>query len=271
MRDSSNLARQTSGSSPTPTGIPASSRARIRRPAQPLDAARPSLCLAPRACPRHTHRGAMGGQTDLEAQDELRPSPCWPICRASCWGARGLVAAAPRARGVVLVEQGTTATHLEVLARGAVKAVRMTKHALGESSVVLEVARAPAILLGASFFDGQPESASVVALRSSHVIALDRRVVLRVSERPSRLRAGAARAPCAERPPPRAAHRRGGLGPVDDRVRHLLEGLAHDHGTSVRPGALHRDPAAQEGHRLHGERDDRDGEPRARPLRARGR
>jgi CRP-like cAMP-binding protein len=102
--------------------------------------------------------------------------------------------------------------------------------------VVLEVARAPAILLGASFFDGQPEAAGVITLRSSHVIALDRRAVLRLASlHPAFGRALFAHLAASVRRHVRRIDEVAS-GPVDDRVRHLLEGLAHDHGTPFGQG-----------------------------------
>jgi CRP-like cAMP-binding protein len=138
--------------------------------------------------------------------------------------------------GVTLVEQGSTATHLDVLARGAVKVVRTTRHALGESTVVLEVARAPAILLGTSFFDGHPEAASAVTLRASQVIGLDRRVVLRLANmHPSLSRALMGHLAQSVRRHVRRIDEVAS-GPVDERVRHLLQGLANEHGTPFGQG-----------------------------------
>jgi CRP-like cAMP-binding protein len=109
----------------------------------------------------------MVGQTDLLAQEELRAVPALAEVPREVLAELALTAVQHRVHaGVTLVEQGAQATHLEVLARGAIKVVRTTKHALGESQVVLEVAS----------------------------------------------------------------------GPVDERVRHLLEGLANDHGTPFGQG-----------------------------------
>ena len=138
--------------------------------------------------------------------------------------------------GANLVEQGTIASHLEVLVRGAVKIVRTTEHTLGESSVVLEVARAPAILGGASLFDGQAEPAAVVALRASHVISIDRRTVLRmVAQHPAFSRAIFTHLAHSVRRQVRRIDEVAS-GPVDERVKHLLEGLAHEHGTPFGQG-----------------------------------
>jgi CRP-like cAMP-binding protein len=133
--------------------------------------------------------------------------------------------------GAMLIEQGSTASHLEVLVRGAAKVVRVTRHALGESTVVLEVSRAPTILAGASLFDNLPEPASVVALRASQVISIDRRVVLRmVATHPAFSRAIFAHLAQSVRRHVRRIDEVAS-GSVDERVRHLLDGLATDHGT----------------------------------------
>jgi CRP-like cAMP-binding protein len=179
----------------------------------------------------------MGGHTELEVQDELRALPALAELPRELLAELAVSSTQHRCHsGATLVEQGVTATHLEVLARGAIKVVRTTRHALGESTVVLDVARAPAILLGVSFFDGQPESASVVTLRASQVIALDRRVVMRLSsQHPSFGRALLGHLAHSVRRHVRRIDEVAS-GPVDDRVRHLLEGLAHDHGTPFGQG-----------------------------------
>jgi CRP-like cAMP-binding protein len=179
----------------------------------------------------------MSAQLELDTHDELRLVPALAELPRDVLVELCATSSQRRVHaGAALVEQGQPATFLDVLVRGAVKMVRTTKHALGESMVVLEVARAPAILLGASFFDGQPEAASVVTLRASHVIALDRRMVLRlVSLHPAFGRALLAHMAQAVRRHVRRIDEVAS-GPVDDRVRHLLEGLAHDHGTPFGQG-----------------------------------
>jgi CRP-like cAMP-binding protein len=179
----------------------------------------------------------MVGQTDLLAQEELRAVPALAEVPREVLAELALTAVQHRVHaGVTLVEQGAQATHLEVLARGAIKVVRTTKHALGESQVVLEVARAPAILLGASFFDGLPEPAMVVTLRASQVISLERRTVMRLAGQ----HPGMGRALLAHLAQSVRRHVRRidevASGPVDERVRHLLEGLANDHGTPFGQG-----------------------------------
>jgi CRP-like cAMP-binding protein len=179
----------------------------------------------------------MTAQLDLDMHDELRLVPALAELPRDVLVELSASSSQRRVHGnVPLVEQGHTATHLDVLVRGAVKVVRATKHALGESTVVLEVARAPAILLGASFFDGQPEPASVVTLRASHLISLERRMVLRlVSMHPAFGRALLSHMAHSVRLHVRRIDEVAS-GPVDDRVRHLLEGLAHDHGTPFGQG-----------------------------------
>jgi CRP-like cAMP-binding protein len=177
------------------------------------------------------------GHTDLEPQDELQAVPALAELPRELLADLSVTAAQRRLHaGATLIEQGSIATHLEVLVRGAVKVVRTTKHALGDSCVVLEVARAPALLMGASFLDGQPEAASIVTLRSSQVIALDRRLVLRLSA----THPGLSRALLGQFAQSVRRHVRRidevTSGPVDDRVRQLLEGLAQDHGTPFGQG-----------------------------------
>ncbi len=202
---------------------------------RPAERARTLSC--PEDPPRHTYGAPMPVQTELEAQEELRALPSLAELPRETLAELATSAVQRRVHaGVTLVEQGASARHREVLVRGAVKVVRTTRHALGESTVVLEVARAPAILLGASFFDGHPEAASVVTLRSSHVLALDRRGVLRAaSMHPAFGRALLAHLAQAVRRHVRRIDEVAS-GPVDDRVRHLLEGLAHEHGTPFGQG-----------------------------------
>lgn len=179
----------------------------------------------------------MPPQLELEPREELRSVPVFAdltrdqLVELAATSAQRRVAA-----GATLVDQGTVADHLEVLVRGAAKIVRTTRHSLGESTVVLEVARAPAILGGASLFDGQPESASVIALRASHVLTVDRRTVLRmVAQHPSFSRAIFMHLAQSVRRHVRRIDEVAS-GPVDERVKHLLEGLAQDHGTPFGQG-----------------------------------
>lgn len=180
----------------------------------------------------------MAVHSQLEAQEELRAVPAFAeLPRESL---AELAASATQRRvlgGVTLIEQdAASAAQFEVLARGAVKVVRTTRHALGESTVVLEVARAPAVLASASLFDGQPETASVVTLRASHVIAIDRRVLMRMAaQQPLLSRALYTHLASVVRRHVRRIDEVAS-GSVDDRIRHLLDGLAGDHGTPFGQG-----------------------------------
>jgi CRP-like cAMP-binding protein len=231
MRDTSNLARR----APDPSSsrfvsgaypVPGVARAEpLRRP----------LPYAERAL--HPGEGTVGAHTDLDAEGELRAIPALAELPREMLAEIAASSIQHRLRaGVVLVEQGTTATHLQVLVRGSVKVVRTTRHALGESTVLLEVARAPAIVLGASFFDAQPEMASAMTLRASHLITLERRALLRLAgHHPAFGRALLALLAQSLRRHVRRIDEVAS-GPVDERVRRLLEGLAHDHGTPFGQG-----------------------------------
>jgi CRP-like cAMP-binding protein len=174
---------------------------------------------------------------ELEAREELRSVPVFSELTRDQLVELAATSAQVRVQsGAVLVEQGASASHLRVLVRGAVKIVRVTRHSLGESTVLLEVARAPAILGGASLFDGQPEVASIVALRASQILSIDRRAVLRmVAQHPSFSRAIFTHLSQSIRRHVRRIDEVAS-GPVDERVRHLLEGLAQEHGTPFGQG-----------------------------------
>jgi CRP-like cAMP-binding protein len=138
--------------------------------------------------------------------------------------------------GLAILEQGQHTPSLSFLVRGAAKVVRVTRSESDETTVVLDVMRAPCIVADPSIIDGSPATASVVTLRSSHVITVDRRVVLRlVGAHPSLARALLARF---------ASEMRAGVrrideivsGPVDERVVNLLDNLAQQHGTPLGQG-----------------------------------
>lgn len=174
---------------------------------------------------------------ELDPQSELRAVPT--LCELPREALAELAElATPRKEpaGAVLLEQGSIAARMDVLLRGAIKIVRTTQHALGETTVVLDVARGPVILPALSVFDGQPELASIVTLRPSQVVSIDRRAILRLTaQHPSFGRALLAFL-CANT---RRQVRRideVASGPVDDRVRHLLEDLAARHGTAFGQG-----------------------------------
>jgi CRP-like cAMP-binding protein len=193
------------------------------------------------ACPeylgQHTYGHVMPVHSELEAVAELRAVAAFSELPRDLLAELGATAVQRRVHaGVTLVEQGAPAKQLDVLVRGAVKVVRATRHALGESTVVLEVTRAPAILAGAAFFDGQAEPAAIMTLRASHVLSIDRRILMRVLASQPQL----ARALFSHMAQSVRRHVRRidevASGPVDDRVRHLLEGLAHEHGTAFGQG-----------------------------------
>jgi CRP-like cAMP-binding protein len=135
-----------------------------------------------------------------------------------------------------IVEQGVVSSAWIVLVRGAAKAVRTKETGAGESQVVLDVMRAPCIVSDPSVYDGAPAPASVIALRASHVFVIEKRAFARVAlAHPLLLRALVAR--LAE--DVRAHVRRIDevvSGPVDERVTHLLESLALQHGTQLGQG-----------------------------------
>ena len=193
------------------------------------------------ACPdylgQHTYGHVMPAQSELEAVVELRAVGAFAELPRELLAELAATATQRRVHaGVTLIEQGSSAKQLDVLVRGAVKVVRATRHALGETAVVLEVTRAPAILSGAAFFDGHPEPASVIALRASHLLSIDRRILTRaISTQPQLSRALFTHLAQSVRRHVRRIDEVAS-GPVDDRVRHLLEGLAHDHGTAFGQG-----------------------------------
>jgi CRP-like cAMP-binding protein len=233
MRDTSNFARHAHDPSHNSRFVSGAYPVAESERAEPVSRPPPSSERAPRPI----EGGRSASQQELDAQEELRTVPALAELPGEMLAELARSAVQRRFHaGVTLVEQGATATRLEVLIRGAVKVVRTSKHALGETTVVLELARGPAILLGTSFFDGQPEVASAITLRASHVMALDRRVVLRVASQ----HAGFGRALFAHLAQSVRRHVRRidevASGPVDDRVRHLLEGLAQDHGTPFGQG-----------------------------------
>jgi CRP-like cAMP-binding protein len=174
--------------------------------------------------------------TDLDVTTELRQIPS--LAEVSKDALTELAAAASQRRvhaGLSLVDQGVPSQSLIVLVRGAAKLVRTLGDG-DESVVVLDVMRAPCIIADSSVIDGSPAYASVITLRSSHVLAVDRRSVLRLlSVHPSIARALLARF---------ALEVRSGVrrideivsGPVDERVTNLLDSLALAHGTPLGQG-----------------------------------
>jgi CRP-like cAMP-binding protein len=135
-----------------------------------------------------------------------------------------------------LVEQGVTSNSWSVLVRGATKTSRWTRTESGESVVILDVMRAPCVVPDPSVFDELVPPASVITLRASHVFAIERRALISLlGAHPALSRTLLAR---------QAEHIRALVcridevvsGPVDERVKHLLEGLARKHGTALGQG-----------------------------------
>jgi len=135
-----------------------------------------------------------------------------------------------------LFEQGAVSGSWIALVRGAAKAVRTSETTTGVSTVVLDVMRAPCIVSDPSVYDGSPATASVVALRASLVFTVERRAFTRMLlAHPALSRALLTRLAEDVR-----AHVRRidevASGPVDERVKHLLESLAEQHGTQLGQG-----------------------------------
>jgi CRP-like cAMP-binding protein len=138
--------------------------------------------------------------------------------------------------GTPLVEQGLASQALVLMLRGAGKITRTTIGDSGESVVVLDVMRAPCVVADVSVLDGQPSPATVTTLRSSHIVTIQRRVVLRLAaSHPSFARALLLRAAQELRAQTRRIDEIVG-GPVDERIKHLLDSLAEQHGTPLGQG-----------------------------------
>src|SRR5438270_6263560 len=112
----------------------------------------------------------MAVHQDLEIVDELRQVAVFADLPRELVVELSTAAAQQRVlAGVTLIDQGSVSGSFVVLARGAVKLVRTTTHSGGDSVVVLDVLRAPAIVTDASMFDGTVSSSTVVTLRASHL------------------------------------------------------------------------------------------------------
>jgi CRP-like cAMP-binding protein len=136
---------------------------------------------------------------------------------------------------VALVEQGAVATTVVFLVRGAAKAVRKPSID-GADDVVLDVMRAPHVVGDVSTLDGRPSTASVVTLRSSVIVVMERAAVAEIVSHSPLLAQFFLRRAADEL---RAHVRRIDelvSGSVDERVKHLLEGLARTHGTPLGQG-----------------------------------
>jgi CRP-like cAMP-binding protein len=177
--------------------------------------------------------------TDLDITTELRQVASFAEVAKEALAELAAASTQRRvAAGMSLVDQGVPSQSLVILVRGAAKVVRahMKGDGADESVVVLDVMRAPCILADTSVIDGSPALASVMTLRASHVLTVDRRSVLRLlSVHPSIARALLARF---------ALEVRGSVrrideivaGPVDERVTNLLDSLALAHGTPLGQG-----------------------------------
>jgi CRP-like cAMP-binding protein len=179
----------------------------------------------------------MAALPDLDVFDELRSVAGFcDLSRELLIEVSGAVAQRRVLAGVTLVEQGAVAASLDVLARGAAKVVRTTTSSTGPSTVVLDVMRAPAVLLDAGLLDGTHAPASVVTMRASHLFSIDRRATLKLAT----IHPALARVLLGHLAHSVRRHIRRidevASGPVDDRVCHLLDGLAHDHGTPFGQG-----------------------------------
>ena len=136
---------------------------------------------------------------------------------------------------LTLVDQGAVSNALLVLVRGATKSVRRA-NIEGADPVVLDVMRAPGVILDASVLDGRPATATVQTLRSSHVFAIERRALFDVlSRHPSLGGFLLTRAAAEVRAHTRRIDELVG-GSVDERVKHMLENLARVHGTPLGNG-----------------------------------
>jgi CRP-like cAMP-binding protein len=132
--------------------------------------------------------------------------------------------------------QGHVPQELLLLVRGAAKAVRTVPTEQGPSVVVLEVMRASCVVPEPGVIDGLVSDVSIVALRASHFFRLERRALLALaSAHPSLDRALFARFLSECRGQVRRIDELAS-GSVEERVRHLLEGLSAQHGTQLGQG-----------------------------------
>lgn len=144
-----------------------------------------------------------------------------------------------------LVEQGSKAPGAIIVLRGALKSVRRTEADERSASarkrhhgdfVLLDVLRAPCLHVDASLLDGSPASASLITLRASWVVVVDWGELKKTLTGDAGFEAGLLNHLAGRE---RAFVRRIdelALGPVDERVVHLLDGLARDFGTPVGGG-----------------------------------
>ena len=196
----------------------------------------------------------MASSNDLDLATELRLIPAFADVAKEAMTEIATAAAQRRAHaGTPLVDQGIVSPNLVMLLRGAAKTVRNVPvggqagapqgpdpapaPATGaESVIVLDVMRAPSVVADASIIDGQPATASVITLRSSHVALLDRRTFTRMlAAHPSFARAMLGRLAQEMRARVRRIDQIV-AGPVDERVKLLLDSLASEHGTLLGQG-----------------------------------
>jgi CRP-like cAMP-binding protein len=138
--------------------------------------------------------------------------------------------------GQAIVDQGVPSQSLVILVRGAAKLVRTMNGAVDDESMVLDVMRAPCVIADSAVIDGAASTASVVTLRASHVIVVDRRVLLRLmTTHPSLSRALLGRFAQEVRERIRRIDEIV-TGPVEERVTNLLDALSLAHGTLLGQG-----------------------------------
>jgi CRP/FNR family cyclic AMP-dependent transcriptional regulator len=179
----------------------------------------------------------MPNSHDLDVAAELRATP--GLAELPGEALNGLLPLVSQRRVLAqmpMVEQGVRSGSWTVLVRGAAKTTRFAHTKAGRSVVVLDVMRAPCVVSDPSVFDGLPAPASVVALRASHLLIAPRQALLDLlAVHPALSRTLLAR--LAE--DVRSLIRRVDevvSGPVDERVKHLLDGLAERHGTPLGQG-----------------------------------
>jgi len=174
---------------------------------------------------------------DLDIHAELRLVP--PFAELSKEAFGELAGAAQQRRvhaGTTLVEQGAASPAMILMFRGAGKVTRTTVGGGGEAQVVVDVMRAPCMVGDVSVLDGQPATATIITLRSSHLAMIDRRIVHRIAaSHPTFARAILTRAAQDLRAHTRRIDEIVG-GPVDERIKHLLDSLAEHHGTPLGQG-----------------------------------
>jgi CRP-like cAMP-binding protein len=179
----------------------------------------------------------MASQTDLDLLAELRLLPMFAdVSREAIVELAGAAAQRRVHAGVPLVEQGVASPGMVILLRGAAKVWRVADGGGGSAQVVLDVMRSPCIIADVSVLDGSPAASTVVTLRSSQVVTIDRRVVAKVAmQHPSFARALLLRMAQEVRQHTRRIDEIIG-GPVDERIKHVLESLAEQHGTPLGQG-----------------------------------